>query len=200
MLPRSIRKLIEEFSEFPSVGPKTAERYLSYLLKQPKERLETLGREIAGLKDDLVVCQNCLNIAEQNPCPICADPTRDRSLLCVVSDGRNVNSIESTGQYRGLYYVIGGEINPVEGLGPEQLNLKKLMEKIKSNGIAEIILALNPTIEGETTSLYLSKTVKAADPRIKITKLARGLPAGAELEYADEITLANALKYRVEQK
>jgi recombination protein RecR len=197
--PKSIRELIEIFARFPSVGPKTAERYVSFLLSQPKTKLSEIAEAIKNLKDNLKICQNCFNISETDPCPICAQTNRDKKLLCIVADGRNINLIERTGDYNGLYFILGGELNTIEGTRPEDLNIKKLIERIKNNNISEVILALNPTMEGETTVMYLAKLLKQINPKIKTTKLARGLPAGAELEYADELTLSHAFKHRTDQ-
>lgn len=194
--PSSIQSLIDHFTKLPSVGPKTAERYVFYLLKQHPEGLQAFAQAIAELKEKTAVCRNCLAIAEANPCAICSDAKRDLASLCLVADTRDLLAIEATGQYHGLYFILGGTINTIEGVKPEQLNLKQLAARLKQNTIKEIILAFNPDLEGETTSLYLAKFLKPR--KIKITRLAKGLPMGADLEYADEITLTNALKYRNE--
>lgn len=194
--PASIQNLINHFSKLPSVGPKTAERYVFYLLKAHSEWLQQFAQALAELKEKTTVCQNCLAIAESNPCPICADQKRNRSFICVVADTRDLLAIEATKQFQGLYHVLGGVINAIEGVKPENLNIKKLLDKLKNNSIKEIILAFNPDLEGETTALYIAKLLKPY--KIKITRLAKGLPMGADLEYADEITLSNALKYRNE--
>jgi len=194
--PKSIQNLIEHFSKLPSVGPKTAERYVFYLLKQHPEWLQGFAQAIAELKEKTIVCQNCLAIAETNPCSICADNRKNKSIICVVADTRDQLAIEATGQYNGLYHILGGVLNTIEGIKPEQLNIKRLLARLKTMPVKEIILALNPDLEGETTSLYLAKLLKPF--KIKLTRLAKGLPMGADLEYADEITLSNALKYRNE--
>jgi recombination protein RecR len=199
--PHSIQKLIDLFSNFPTVGPKTAERFVFYLLKQPAENLQKLALTIAELKEKTTVCSICNAYAETNPCPICADGKRDAGALCIVSGTRDMLSIEATKQFAGKYFILGGVINIIEGIGPEKLNIQKLTDRIKKNNIKEIILALDPNIEGETTAMYLTKAIKQLNPAvggIKITRLAKGLSSGASLEYADEITLANALKYRNE--
>lgn len=196
--PPSIQNLIDHFSKLPTVGPKTAERYVFYLLKQHPEELQKFAQSIAELKEKTTICQKCFSYAEKNPCSICSDAKRDRNFLCVVSDTRDMLSIESTGEFKGLYHILGGELNVIEGIKPDQLNVRQLEERIKKEPIKEIILALNPNLEGETTALYLAKTLKQIKPVVKITRLARGLPMGADLEYADEITLGNALKYRNE--
>lgn len=197
--PSSIQNLINYFTQLPTVGPKTAERYVFYLLKQDPEELQKLAQAIAELKEKTTVCQTCLAIAEKNPCSICADAKRDHAIICVVANTRDMLSLESIREYNGVYHVLGGVLNTIEGIKPEQLNFKQLMNRVKKDGIKEIILALNPTLEGETTVMYLTKLIKQSGPdRIKITRLAKGLPMGADLEYADEITLANALKFRNE--
>lgn len=194
--PKSIQNLIDYFSKLPSVGPKTAERYVFYLLKAHPEWLQGFAQVIAELKEKTTVCKTCLAIAENNPCLICSDKKRNQALLCLVADTRDMLVIEETKQYNGLYFILGGVINTIEGVKPEQLNIKALENRLKSGDIKEIILAFNPDLEGETTAMYLAKLLKLY--KIKITRLAKGLPMGADLEYADEITLTNALKYRSE--
>jgi len=194
--PASIQKLIDEFAKLPTVGPKTAERYVFYLLKQNPENLQALAQAIAELKEKTTTCESCFALAESNPCKICTDPKRVRNQLCVVADTRDYLTIEATNSYQGRYFILGGELNQIEGVGPEQLNIKQLIEKLKDKSIKETILALDPTIEGETTVLYLTKLLKPLG--LKITRLAKGLPMGADLEYVDELTLSNALKYRNE--
>lgn len=193
--PSSIQNLINKLTDLPSVGPKTAERYVFYLLNQSPQYLQDLSKNIADLKSNLKECQRCLSISESDPCTICADNNRDNSIICIVEDSRDLLAIESGGGYNGLYFVLGGTINTIEGIKPEHLNIKKLMGRIEKEGaLKEIILALNPTMEGETTAQYLSKLLKPYN--LNITRLARGLPMGSDLEYVDEMTMANALKYR----
>lgn len=194
--PEVIQNLIAYFSKLPSVGPKTAERYVFYLLKQPAEELQKLAQFIAELKEKTTVCSRCLAISETNPCPICTDRKRQQNIICLVANTQDMLTIEATGQYNGSYHVLGGLINTIEEIEPDQLNIRPLLNKLRQNHIREIILALNPTLEGETTVMYLAKLLKPY--KIKITRLAKGLPSGAYLEYADEITLTNALKYRNE--
>lgn len=194
--PRSIQNLIYEFSKLPTVGPKTAERFVFYLLKKSQDELNSLAQAVIDLKKNITVCQKCLSIAEMSPCHICSDGSRDQKTLCLVANTRDLATIEATNQYHGLYFVLGGVLNAIEGIKPETLNINQLIDKIKNNNFSEIILAFNPNIEGETTSLYLTKIIK--DHKVKVTRLAKGLPMGADLEYADEMTLTNALKYRNE--
>jgi len=195
-LPSPLERLISLFSKLPSVGPKTAERYLFYLLKQKPELIEEMSEALRELPQKLIVCQSCRGFWEADPCQICHDTNRDRSTLCVVADERDLFVIEDTGNYNGLYYVLGGTINTVEHIGPEDINIKGLVTRIKELKPKEIILGLNPTLDGETTVLYLSKLLKPSG--IKITRLAKGLPTGANIEYADGLTLGHALKFRNE--
>lgn len=195
--PKAIQNLIEQFSNLPSVGPKTAERYVFYLLKQSQEKLQNLAKTISELKENITICEKCLMISETKICPICQDQNRRPDVLCIVSNTQDLLNIESTRQYEGKYFVLGGLINTIEDIGPNSLPIDKLIKIIKENKVQEIILALNFTLEGETTALYLNKILK---DHLKITRLAKGLPAGSDLEYADELTLGSALKYRNEIK
>jgi recombination protein RecR len=202
--PSSIQNLINEFNKLPGIGPKTAEKLVLYLLKQPKEELARFAEALINVKSKLTVCSECQNIAEKNPCDICANPKRDRTFLCVVAEPQDMIIIESTGDYNGLYHILDGTLNTLEGIMPDQLKIKELVNRLKNpprppfvkGAIKEVILALNPDMEGETTILYLTKILKPYN--IKITRLARGLPMGSDLEYADEATLSNALKGRRE--
>ncbi len=194
--PRAIQDLIDDFNNLPTVGPKTAERYVFYLLKQPKEKISKMANDLLNLKENIKVCQTCLNISENDPCEICSNKNRDESLLCLVSTQPEMIAIESTKKYNGLYYILGRNMVPQEGLDINKTIIRKLENKVKNGQFKEIILALSPTIEGETTSMYLTKLLRPY--KAKITKLARGLAMGSDIEYADEITLNNALKNRNE--
>ncbi|MFH1255019.1 MAG: recombination mediator RecR [bacterium] len=194
--PESIQNLIEYFRKLPSVGPKTAERYVFYLINQNPELLQQFAQAMAEVKEKISVCQTCMAIAESDPCKICSDAKRDNSAICLVADTRGMLAVEATKQYQGVYHILGGVINAIEGIKPEQLNIRALLIHLKKNRAKEIILAFNPDLEGETTAMYIAKLLKPSG--IKITRLAKGLPMGADLEYADEITLSNALKYRNE--
>jgi recombination protein RecR len=194
--PQAIQNLIDDLSELPTVGPKTAQRYVFYLLKQPKEFLVKVASDIANLKKDLKICSTCLAVAESDPCPICSDANRDTATLCVIATQPEMLSIETTKKYNGLYFLLGRNLRPQEGISVEKTNIAKLEVRLKQGRIKEVILALSPTLEGETTSMYLAKILKPLN--IKITRLARGLPMGSDIEYADEITLNNALKNRNE--
>ncbi len=195
--PRGLQNLIERLSELPSVGPKTAERYAFYLLKQKPEKLKALADSINELPTKVLTCETCRAISEINPCPICTDQGRNNGTLCLVENSQDLAAIEATGQFVGQYFVLGGLIDTINDVKPEDLNLEKLLIRIKSGRIKEVILALNFTLEGETTALYLNRVLK---DKVKITRLAKGLPAGSDLEYADETTLASALRYRNEIK
>lgn len=190
----AIEKLIIEFNKLPGIGGKTSERFVFYLLKQPKQELEKLGLAIEHLKDKIKICQACQNFSENDPCSLCSSKSRDQKTICVVAEPQDVISIEKTGEYNGLYHVLHGLLKPVEGVTPDKLKINPLLERVKKDGIKEIILALNPDIEGESTSLHLKKLLSPFS--LKITKLARGLAMGTELEYADEVTLSSALKER----
>ncbi len=194
--PRALERLIQEFTKLPGIGPKTAERLVYYLLKQPKEELVSMADSLRQAKDEVVICRQCFRFADQDPCPICADKRRDKSLLCVVAESQNIPVIEKTGAFAGHYHVLGGLISPLEGITPDKLKIGELEQRLKTNGVKEVILALNPDLDGETTSLYLAKLIKPIG--IKVTRLARGLPMGADLEYADEVTLENAILGRKE--
>jgi recombination protein RecR len=194
--PRALERLLQEFAKLPGIGPKTAERLVYYLLRQPKEALATFADSLKQAQAELITCAKCGRFTDLNPCSICTDPKRDPSLLCAVAASQNIPVLEKTGAFRGLYHVLGGLISPLEGVTPDKLKIKELETRIKSNGIKEVILALNPDLDGETTSLYLAKLLKPLG--VKITRLARGLPVGADLEYADEITLENAITGRRE--
>jgi recombination protein RecR len=191
--PAALQNLINRLTELPSVGPKTAERYAFYLLRQSPDKLQDLANTISNLLDKIKTCPNCLMITETIPCAICTDANRQADLLAIVENSQDIISLESTKQYNGRYFVLGGLIDTINGVRPEDLNLDKLIKKIKTENTKELIIALNFTLEGETTSLYLTKIL---GDNLKITRLAKGLPAGSNLEYADELTLGSALKYR----
>lgn len=198
--PLPLQSLIDYFSSLPGIGPKTALRFVFYLLKQPKEEVEKFSAALGAVKSSVFTCGICHNFSEKNPCPICADSRRDHSSICVVSEHQDLPVIENTNDFHGTYHVLGGVLDPLHGVTPDQLKIRELVDRIKnSNGaIKEIILALNPDLEGETTMLYLTKLIKSFGKPIKITRLARGLPMGSDLEYADEVTVSDALKGRKE--
>lgn len=199
IIPKPIEKLINEFSKLPGIGLKSAQRLTFYLLKCSKEDLKSFAKTIEELKENVVFCSVCQNLAQNNPCIICQNNKRERSLLCVVEESLDVMAIEQTGEYKGLYHVLHGAISPINGIGPDDLKIKELLFRLKNNNenkISEIILATNPNIEGEATAMYLARFIRPLG--IKVTRIARGLPTGSDLEYADELTLSNALKGRKE--
>jgi len=196
-IPKAIQNLIDDFSDLPTVGPKTAQRYAFYLLKQPQNKLEHIARHIQDIKKGLKICNNCMSISENNPCSICSNPERSKDVLCIVGTQAEMLAIEKGGKYNGLYFILGKTIKPQEGIDNpiNKINISRLKNKLDDKIIKEIILALSPTIEGETTGMYIQKLLKPYN--IKTTRLARGLSMGSDIEYADEITLNNALKNRI---
>ncbi|MCX6785311.1 MAG: recombination mediator RecR [Candidatus Komeilibacteria bacterium] len=196
MLPNSLQKLIAQLSHLPGIGPKTAARLAFYLVGKPQADLDVLATAIVEAKKDLKTCSVCLNLTQADPCLICTDKMRDQQTVCVVASSQDQESIEKTGEFQGAYHILGGVLNPLEGIGPDSLNITQLIARVKSGKIKEVILGLNPDLEGESTSLYLQKLLKT--PNVKITRLAKGLPSGSDIEYADEITLGSALKNRRE--
>lgn len=196
--PSSIQNLINEFSKLPGLGPKSAERLVFYLIERPDEELKNFGQCLQQLKQKVTFCSICQNVTETNPCPICKNPKRNQTVICVVAKPQDVIALEKTNVYGGVYQILGGALNPLTGVKLENLKITPLLNRIKNNNIVEVILGLNPDIEGETTALSLVKTIKKINPKIKITRLARGLPMGSDLEYADEVTLSSALRGRRE--
>jgi recombination protein RecR len=194
VLPQPILDLIESFASLPGVGPKTASRLVFHLLRREPQELAVFGERVASLKSKLRTCQRCQNIALESPCTICADTGRDQNILCVVEDTLDVVALEKSGQFKGLYHVLHGVLSPIEGIGPDQLKIRELEQRI-TQPIREVIIATNPTVEGEATALYVSRRIRALS-QATISRLAHGLPVGADLEYADEITLGRALSGR----
>jgi recombination protein RecR len=192
--PKSLQNLIQEFSKLPGVGPRTATRYAFYLLRKSESETKLLAEAISELKKGTKICKNCFNVSEEDLCEFCSNLKRDRSIICIVEEAINIPVIENTKKFNGLYHVLGGTIKPHEGTGPEKLNIEQLIERIKKSDVKEIIIATNPNIEGETTAMYLLKHLK--DFNLTITRLARGLSTGSDLEYADEMTVSNALEER----
>jgi len=194
-LPHSIQNCINSFAKLPTVGRKTAERFVLYLLKQDQADLDEFAETVKNLKEGIKKCGICGLLNENDPCAICKDIKRDQSKICIVATTRDLIIIEDTGIYDGVYHVLGGVIDSIKGVTPSHLNIKTLLDKIKKNNIQEIIFALNPNFEGETTALYLQNILKEYT-KIKITRLARGLPTGSAIEYADESTITNAMRGR----
>ncbi|MCF7803396.1 MAG: recombination mediator RecR [Candidatus Marinimicrobia bacterium] len=192
-IPESLQQLIDEFKKFPGVGRKTAQRLAFHILKVNREDAASLANAILATKDNIKYCSQCYNISEADPCEICEDPKRDRSVLCVVEDAMDVIAIEKTSEYRGLYHVLGGLLSPLDGVGPDDLNIQGIENRLDE--VEEVILATNPSVEGETTAHYLTKLLKSND--VNVSRLARGIPVGSDVEYIDEATLARALEGRV---
>jgi recombination protein RecR len=196
VLPPSVTKLIEAFARLPGIGPKTASRLTYYLLRAPDNLTLSLADALNELKTKTRYCSNCYNITEEDPCVVCKNEKRDRSMVVVVEDPLDVVAVERTGSFNGLYHVLHGAISPVEGIGPDDLKIKELIARVQTQGIAEIIIATNPNMEGEATSMYIKQ--KLAGTGVRITRLARGLPSGGDLEYVDTVTLLRALQGRGE--
>lgn len=194
MLARPVSNLIELLSRLPGIGPKTASRLTFYLLREPNGLAEALAEALAAVGSGTVLCERCYNIAEASPCPICLDSTRDQSLVCVVEEPMDVLAVERTGAFRGTYHVLHGALSPIDGVYPEKLKIAELVDRVQRNPPRELILATNPSLEGENTAAYIHQQLAASE--IPITRLARGLPMGGDLEYADEVTLARALEGR----
>ena len=191
----TLEQLVEEFSRLPGVGRKSAHRMAMYILKQPKDEVQRMASALLNLKERIQFCSSCWNFTEENPCRICANPKRDRSVICIVEDPNDVIALERTNEFKVLYHVLGGSLSPLDGIGPDDLKIKELLARTGPS-VTEIILALNPNVEGEATTIYLSRLIKPLG--IKLTRLARGIPVGGDLEFADELTLARALEGRVE--
>lgn len=195
-IPAALSALIEHLVRLPGVGPKTAQRLAFHLLKAPREDAAALAEALVGLKDRTRLCQRCFNLCESELCGICTDPRRDASVLCVVEEINDLLAIEKTREFRGFYHVLGGSLSPLDGRGPEQIRARELQARLEPGEIREVILATNPNVEGEATALYLLRVLKPFP--VKVTRIARGLPMGGDLEYADEATLARALEGRRE--
>jgi recombination protein RecR len=189
----SVERLVSHLSQLPGIGRKTAQRLALYILKLPQADAESLASAIVDVTHKVRYCSVCSNITEADPCAICASAKRDRSLICVVEDPSDVIALEKTNEFKGLYHVLGGSLSPLDGVGPEDLKIKELLGRI-SDGVQEVILAMNPNVEGEATTLYLTKLLKPLG--VKVSRIARGLPIGGDLEFADEATLARALEDR----
>jgi recombination protein RecR len=195
-LTPTLSRLMQELEKLPGVGPKTAQRLAFYILSRPKEEMISLANAIIDVKERIKTCKRCFNFSEEELCPICTDENREQSVICVVADALDLMAIESSGAYKGLYHVLQGVISPLDGIGPEELRIKELVERIKTEGVSEVILALNPTVEGEATAHYIANLIRPLG--VKITQLAMGIPAGGDLNYADKMTIARALVGRRE--
>jgi recombination protein RecR len=191
-----LQPLIDELGRLPGIGPKSAQRLAFHLLRMPSEDAIRLADAIVSMKERITLCERCFNVAEGGECGICQDSRRDPTLLCVVEDPRDIMSVEKTQQFGGRYHVLHGALNPIEGVGPDQLRVKELLARLEPEGIKEVILCTNPNLEGEATAMYLARLVRPLE--IKVTRIASGLPVGGDLEYADELTLGRALEGRHE--
>lgn len=190
-----LEKAVNEMAQLPGIGKRTALRLVLHLLKQPKEQTGFLTTALTTMREEIKFCQSCHNISDVAVCEICANPNRNHKVVCVVEDVRDVMAIENTGQFRGIYHVLGGKISPIDGIGPSQLNIVSLVEKVKNGGVEEIIFALSSTMEGDTTNFYIYKQIK--DAGVITSSIARGISVGDELEYADEVTLGRSIVNRI---
>ena len=190
-----LEQAVDEMSQLPGIGKRTALRLVLHLLKQPEEQTTRLSHALKNLRNNIKLCRNCYNISDTELCEICANPSRISEIVCVVEDIRDVMAIENTGQYRGHYHVLGGKINPMDGVGPSQLNIKPLIEKVAEGKVEEIIFALSSTLEGDTTNFYIFKQLEGTN--VKTSTIARGISVGDELEYADEVTLGRSITNRI---
>lgn len=191
-----VARLIEEFHKLPGIGPKTAQRLTYFLIRMPQDEARTLAEAILAVKDKIVLCSTCQNITDSDPCIVCRGDGRDPTKICVVAEPLDILPLERTGEFKGLYHVLHGVISPMEGIGPDDLKIKELLSRLQDGSVTEVILATNPNLEGEATAMYLQRLI--APLGIRVTRLARGLPFGADLEYADEVTLTRALENRQE--
>lgn len=215
-IPKSLAKVVEGFERLPGIGPKSAQRLAFYLLHVPQEYLDEFGTNLSELKKNVEICKTCYNIGDTEVCVVCSDPLRDQAVICIVEDALDVIAIEKSGKFSGVYHVLHGVVDPLNGLGPNDIYIPQLLERIRGsvysnteiasqeenarndNSIQEIILATNPTMEGEATAMYIMREVQKINSAIRITRIGRGLPTGADIEYADELTLARALEGRRE--
>lgn len=198
-LPKSVQKVVENFEKLPGIGPKTAQRLGFYLLHVPQSELDAFAESLSNLKKNTLICSRCYNIAESDPCWICGNPSRNGETLCIVEDALDVLAIERSGTFEGVYHVLHGVIDPLNSIGPDDIYIPQLRKRLhESGGFKEIILATNPTMEGEATAMYIAKEVQKINPDILLTRIGRGLPIGADLEYADESTIGRALEGRKE--
>jgi len=194
--PESMIRLIEEFARMPGVGSRTAERFALYVLGAPKENIEALAQLLLKVNENIHYCGQCFNLSETPVCRVCGDPTRDHALLCIVQDPKDVIAIEKTGDYKGVYHVLLGALSPLEGIGPKDLKIKELLERVKKGPVKEIILGTNSDTEGDATALYLLKQLRPLN--IKVSRIAYGVPVGSPLEFVDRASLARAMKHRHE--
>lgn len=196
-IAKPLARLIESFQKLPGIGPKTAQRLTYYLLHVPQSELDDFSEALSNLKKDTVFCSLCKNVSESDPCSICTQTGRDESTILVVEQPLDILAFEKTGKYSGVYHVLHGAINPLENIGPDEIYIQDLIDRVKElDGVKEVIIATNPTMEGEATAMYINKKLKAQNSKLRITRLGMGIPTGADLEYADETTLTQALEGR----
>jgi recombination protein RecR len=194
--PEPVARLIEALQRLPGIGPKSAQRLTFFLLKRPAEEVRELSEALVAVKERITYCRTCFNVTDEDPCRICTDPARDRGLICVVEEPNDLLAMERTGEYRGRYHVLLGALSPLDGIGPEDLKVRDLLARIDAGDVTEVILATNPNVEGEATAIYLARLLRPLG--VKVTRIARGLPVGGDLEYADQVTLSKALEGRRE--
>lgn len=190
-----LEKAVNEMAQLPGIGKRTALRLVLHLLKQPSEQTQYLSQALTSMREEIKFCTNCHNISDLDVCEICSNPSRNHTIICIVEDIRDVMAIENTNQFKGVYHVLGGKISPIDGVGPSQLNINSLVEKVRLGSIEEIIFALSSTMEGDTTNFYIFKQIKEFE--VKTSTIARGIAVGDELEYADEVTLGRSILQRV---
>jgi recombination protein RecR len=189
----ALQQLIEEFSQLPGIGMKSAQRLALYVIKRPREEVVKMAKALVSVKDRIKYCSSCWNITDLDPCVICSSPKREGSIICVVEEPNDVLALERTNEYRGLYHVLGGSLSPLDGIGPEDIRVRELLGRVKGK-VKEVILAMNPNVEGEATTIYLTRLLKPLG--VKVTRIARGIPVGGDLEFADDATLTRALEGR----
>jgi recombination protein RecR len=194
--PEPVARLIEALQRLPGIGPKTAQRLTFFLLKRPADEVRELSTALVAVKERIVYCRTCFNVTDEDPCRICADVRRDDRVLCVVEEPNDLLAMERTGEFRGRYHVLLGALSPLDGIGPDDIKVRELLARLDVGGVDEVILATNPNVEGEATALYLAKLLRPLG--VRVTRIARGLPVGGDLEYADQVTLSKALEGRRE--
>lgn len=198
-LPKPISQLIEAFERLPGIGPKTAARLTFYLLHVPQDEIDRFSQNLSNLKKATVTCSICFNISETDPCSYCSDNSRNKNIICVAENPIDIMAIENAGNFKGLYHVLGGAIDPLNNIGPEEIRIYELTARIKKGGVSEVILATNPSMEGEATAMFIKNEINKLNPlNLKITRLAHGLPVGADVEFADSVTLSRAIEGRRE--
>lgn len=193
---KPLAKLVGEFEKLPGIGPKSAQRLAFHVLRISEDEAKALAEAVLNVKQYIKLCPVCYNYTDQDRCEVCSDAKRDRTLLCVVSEPRDVVAMEKTNEFRGLYHVLGGVISPIDGIGPEMLKIRELLNRVGEEGITEVLLATNPTIEGDTTAMYIAQTLKDRGFTGRITRIAHGMPVGGDMDYADQATLIQALQWR----